>query len=58
MGRKQVHHGICNKDDGGYLDSCDPVGCASNAFYTNDNLMCSEDKCAINTNRSFTGMIS
>ena len=47
----------CNKDDGGYWDSCDRAGCASNAFYANDNLMCPEDKCAINTNRPFTGMI-
>ena len=30
------------------------LGCQTNAFFANSNLMCPEDRCAINTNKPFT----
>ena len=30
------------------------LGCQTNAFFANSNLMCPEDRCTINTNKPFT----
>ena len=44
---------ICD-GDGEWWNYCDLGGCLTNAYNVNDNLMCPEDHCTINTNQPFT----
>jgi hypothetical protein len=37
-----------------FYPNCDRGGCGTNAFNTNPNLMCPEDRCTINTNKPYT----
>lgn len=43
----------CTGDGNQYWD-CDRGGCHANAWNVNNQLMCPEDRCSINTNRPFT----
>jgi hypothetical protein len=37
-----------------FYPNCDRGGCGTNAFTTNPNMMCPQDRCTINTNKLYT----
>lgn len=43
----------CDNAPGQFIDSCDPVGCAENAFETDPTAMCPDDSCDIDTRKPF-----